>query len=337
MIEKIGRNAPCPCGSGRKYKHCCAGKATEPEGPTSAPGLVWVPTPSEPDEREYFLRFAEEAIDAINQAPLDDFASLSPSQVQALNFEPFDTPELLRIVDPCPVPPHGAVIELAIWLLEAIGEGVPTTERGNLPRKLCRALLERVQAQPWTRDLEQHVRVGSETDFALLHRVRIALELSGLLRKYRKRFVPTKRCRERLAASGARGIYPVLLRGYATKFDWAFADLYPESPMLQQTSWFVLWLLHRFGEHWRSSSFYEDAVLRAFPILLEDFADEERFEWLRPEDSFRAAVRLRILRRFAEAFGLIETRERDPARVREPFEVRRTELFEQAIVFPAAP
>ncbi|EHJ49356.1 SEC-C motif domain protein [Solidesulfovibrio carbinoliphilus subsp. oakridgensis] len=21
---KVGRNAPCPCGSGRKYKHCCA-------------------------------------------------------------------------------------------------------------------------------------------------------------------------------------------------------------------------------------------------------------------------------------------------------------------------
>ena len=21
--EKIGRNDPCPCGSGRKYKHCC--------------------------------------------------------------------------------------------------------------------------------------------------------------------------------------------------------------------------------------------------------------------------------------------------------------------------
>jgi preprotein translocase subunit SecA len=22
--EKIGRNAPCPCGSGKKYKRCCA-------------------------------------------------------------------------------------------------------------------------------------------------------------------------------------------------------------------------------------------------------------------------------------------------------------------------
>ena len=22
-MAKIGRNHPCPCGSGRKYKHCC--------------------------------------------------------------------------------------------------------------------------------------------------------------------------------------------------------------------------------------------------------------------------------------------------------------------------
>ena len=22
-VEKIGRNAPCPCGSGKKYKKCC--------------------------------------------------------------------------------------------------------------------------------------------------------------------------------------------------------------------------------------------------------------------------------------------------------------------------
>jgi len=22
-VKKIGRNDPCPCGSGKKYKHCC--------------------------------------------------------------------------------------------------------------------------------------------------------------------------------------------------------------------------------------------------------------------------------------------------------------------------
>lgn len=27
-IPKIGRNQPCPCGSGRKFKKCCIGLAT---------------------------------------------------------------------------------------------------------------------------------------------------------------------------------------------------------------------------------------------------------------------------------------------------------------------
>lgn len=28
LAKKIGRNAPCPCGSGKKYKQCCSGKVT---------------------------------------------------------------------------------------------------------------------------------------------------------------------------------------------------------------------------------------------------------------------------------------------------------------------
>lgn len=26
MVEKVGRNDPCPCGSGKKYKQCCWNK-----------------------------------------------------------------------------------------------------------------------------------------------------------------------------------------------------------------------------------------------------------------------------------------------------------------------
>lgn len=35
MVEKVGRNDPCPCGSGKKYKSCCLLKeqqATKPLG-----------------------------------------------------------------------------------------------------------------------------------------------------------------------------------------------------------------------------------------------------------------------------------------------------------------
>lgn len=31
MIEKTGRNDPCPCGSGKKYKQCCLSKALAPK------------------------------------------------------------------------------------------------------------------------------------------------------------------------------------------------------------------------------------------------------------------------------------------------------------------
>ena len=37
-MAKIGRNAPCPCGSGKKYKKCCLGKKVFSDSP--------VPTPS---------------------------------------------------------------------------------------------------------------------------------------------------------------------------------------------------------------------------------------------------------------------------------------------------
>lgn len=29
-MEKINRNAPCPCGSGKKYKKCCLGTKKDP-------------------------------------------------------------------------------------------------------------------------------------------------------------------------------------------------------------------------------------------------------------------------------------------------------------------
>lgn len=51
-MRRPGRNELCPCGSGLKYKHCCAGRSLAPErrgwvigvalfGAVLAGGLVW--------------------------------------------------------------------------------------------------------------------------------------------------------------------------------------------------------------------------------------------------------------------------------------------------------
>ena len=39
LSVRVGRNDPCPCGSGRKYKHCCQAKEPAAAGPTSSAPL----------------------------------------------------------------------------------------------------------------------------------------------------------------------------------------------------------------------------------------------------------------------------------------------------------
>lgn len=48
-MAKIGRNDACPCGSGKKYKHCCLRAASKPRRPAppqaAASGLPWLSLP----------------------------------------------------------------------------------------------------------------------------------------------------------------------------------------------------------------------------------------------------------------------------------------------------
>jgi uncharacterized protein YecA (UPF0149 family) len=30
FVRQVGRNEPCPCGSGKKYKRCCGGAGRRP-------------------------------------------------------------------------------------------------------------------------------------------------------------------------------------------------------------------------------------------------------------------------------------------------------------------
>ena len=40
MSAKIGRNEPCSCGSGKKYKHCCEAKSGESNGASGGVGVA---------------------------------------------------------------------------------------------------------------------------------------------------------------------------------------------------------------------------------------------------------------------------------------------------------
>ena len=74
---KVGRNDPCPCGSGRKYKKCCEGK--EPA----------------PDSQSLVEQF--EALDERHMRPRDQlFERLRPSDLARLDPERLTTVQLIR-------------------------------------------------------------------------------------------------------------------------------------------------------------------------------------------------------------------------------------------------
>jgi len=47
-VAKIGRNAPCPCGSGQKYKNCHLGLANDPARTASAEAATPAPLTERP-------------------------------------------------------------------------------------------------------------------------------------------------------------------------------------------------------------------------------------------------------------------------------------------------
>jgi hypothetical protein len=82
-MVKVGRNQPCPCGSGKKYKQCClandeaaAAAAREqqrrdaPPLPIRPPGPAW--RPAIDDDGERLDRLSNGTVDLIHAGKLDE-------------------------------------------------------------------------------------------------------------------------------------------------------------------------------------------------------------------------------------------------------------------------
>lgn len=91
-----------------------------------------------------------------------------------------------------------------------------------------------------------------------MHVTRLVAELAGLVRKYKGKFILSRECRKLVAEIGPSGIYPRLFQAFVGKYNWAYQDNYGEIPFIQQSFLFSLYLLNRYGDDWRTSTFYED-------------------------------------------------------------------------------
>lgn len=87
-MTKIGRNQPCPCGSGKKYKQCCLAadeasalaardeqRRTQPPPPATSTVLGWGPDVDDVSER--LDQLSNGAVDLIHDGRFDEAERMS--------------------------------------------------------------------------------------------------------------------------------------------------------------------------------------------------------------------------------------------------------------------
>lgn len=303
---KISKNAPCSCGSGKKYKNCCGADAPPFDGSTKNDN--WDEQVSQAINDNGGSTFEEttsieEQIRIIRKAhTLPGFLGLSTTQMTNMLYEPFESPELFTFNEKW-LPKNSKALQLFVAIAAGIGkDGINATSRGNLPIKLCRDILANT---PENLNMDP-LRISSETDYQDLHVIRLVGQMAGLIKKRKSRFSLTKLGHELMQPERKAQLFHNLFKTYAMKFNWAFRDGYPDASIIQTCWLFSLYSLSLFGSQWRPSYFYSNKLLEAFPKIIYEF--EER-PYSTMEKQFHYCFQIRTLLRFAKFWGVIEVHE----------------------------
>jgi hypothetical protein len=279
MDEKPGRNDPCPCGSGKKYKKCCWHNDAK-QNPTQEiredlQDLLKDNEFSSLDEVNSHIRHYMEKR---NSAPVDEFHGLSSHQMHRLLHFPFESPDVIRFnfKEAVTRPENAPLTRLLALIVDAIGEkGLKPTATGNLPRYISREIA-RLYLPPERYDyLTQLGEFRSENEIPDLQEVRFVSEMAGYIRKYKGRFIVTRKCRKLLEANDWAQIYETLFKIFVRKYNWGYNSRFPEVPFFRESFAFTLYLLHKYGNVSRSTDFYADTVIEAFPVLFQGVPESE--------------------------------------------------------------
>lgn len=243
---KAGRNQPCPCGSGRKYKQCCMGKDAAAAGNGDGPGRGAHAVLDEvlAELRSGAFRSEEEAntylaarVAGYNAGPRNELSGLSPAQAQAVLDGQWDDGPL-RLSDDLTLDELGRAdfLHNARTLLMAVDDrgGVPATAAGNLKRAFVADMLG---AMRWPEDWLELVRkvnkVVNEQDVELLHELRVVLEVGGLLRRRKGRFSVTARGRDLLPDKAAGRLMAHLFRTFFRDYNIGYGGRGPDTDPIQ--------------------------------------------------------------------------------------------------------
>lgn len=274
---------------------------------------------------------AESVLHRRNLRSRDEFCGLSADQIHRLLYFPFDSPEIVEFSDNFPNPPDVAALSLVSFLVDACGDrGLKATTNGYLPSLFCRETAISFWGEEGCKERIFDLKVRKELDFNELHIMRLVAQMTGLIRKYRGRFLRTKKCEKFLASPVDGKLYLKLFTAYTHKFNWGYSDGYSDLYIIQRSFLFSLFLLQKFGDEFRSPAFYEEKFLQAFPTVLDEVSDRV---YRSKEEYVSLCYSLRTIQRFAQFFGLIEMDSNFPMPIERNYKIKKLPLLDQLLCF----
>jgi hypothetical protein len=300
---KLGRNDPCHCGSGKKYKHCCldgAAKQSAEIADELAQSIAMNPNLSM-DEVNVLLahKMAER-----NNRPLDEFCGLSPTQMMNWLHAPLSELSWVTINTPADLTACPVIRYLQLMMQEAIQQGgsIKATARGNLPANLVKqasALLPEFAIAQYEKEISISDYAGNNEDnFRALHYTRVLAEIAGFFTFQNGRFWLTEAAHEQYLAGGINSFFRPMLEAAVSQFNWGYLDGW-ESQINLRTFWlFMLWRVYSHGSLLKM--FKEMAT--AFPDLLAQMAAEGEDS---PERMLPIMIHLRFVKRFLQYWGFV--------------------------------
>jgi len=284
------------------------------------------------DEEYAALR---ELQDDFNNRPRDEFQGLSPAQMQNLIYSPWESPEAgmrCRYDLTFEEASTAESYRNARVFLERLRDegGTKATTAGNLNRKFVRGMVDVLEMpEGWHDRILPYHKALNEYDVRRLNSIRLVLGMAGYVRKYKGRFVISKKGESSLAPEKAGDFYYTLFCTYFNRFNLAYDDSHPEVPEIQSTIRYSLYVLGKAAQDWTLISdlagvVYAPAATRNIPTNpYIDFAD--------------SILRYRILASL-ERFNLVERKPEKGADLSMHWgaieQTRITPLYHRFLEFP---
>ncbi len=303
VMVKIGRNDPCPCGSGKKYKHCCMDNISIQRAEL-LDDMAQVVAMNPNLSLDELNLVAQQRMQERNHRLEADFCGLTPTQMNNWLYAPFNQWAGVTVTTPDDLSSSPVMRYLALILDEALQQegSFKATSKGNLPVKLVKQACDLLPEFAIGK-FDIHVSINSfagvnEEKFVALHYTRILAEIAGIIYRRSGRFHVKKEAQKRYQTQGVNAFFLPILEAAVTKYNWGYLDGW-ETEVDLHTFWlFMLWRLQGHA----SLDQLREEVATAFPDLLRQLGSDDYFP---PIQQLGLLIESRFIERFLQFWGFI--------------------------------